>query len=130
MGRTEDSYKIDLAHDGDFKVSSTGDLQTIKGLNNLKQALYNRLVTPLGAIVHRPEYGIGIQRYKSSTITIEEQRQIALDVQDQFTNDPRVEKVSSVRVEPNENRTGIYRIFVKIKPIGYNELEEEFFIED
>lgn len=129
MGQVNDNFLVDLLHNGDFVASSTGDLQTIKGINNLKQALNNRLITMSGSLAHRPTYGIGIQRYQGMTVTIEDQRQIALDIEDQFTQEKRIEKVTSVRVIANDNDTGISKIFVKIKPIGYNEFEQEFNIE-
>lgn len=40
-----------------FALTTTGDLATVTGPENLRQAIQERIVTPLGEVEHRTEYG-------------------------------------------------------------------------
>jgi len=98
MAEIANSYLEDLKHDGDFSAKKNGDIRLISGLDNLKQALYHRLVTVPGALVHRPEYGVGIQNWQNDIASIERQRELAKRIKEQFELDERVVQVKSVQV--------------------------------
>lgn len=98
MAGIEDSYLIDLKHDADFSAAPNGDLNLIKGIDNLKQALYHRLTTVPGALVHRPNYGVGVQRWQNDISSFDRQKALALRIKEQFEQDERLESVDSVRV--------------------------------
>lgn len=111
----------DLAHSKDLVRSSTGDLDTINGLANLKQALFHRLITVPGSLVHRPLYGVGIQTYQNAVNSLATQRQLALRIQEQFEEDPRVEAVTNVRVLNTNLRPELVTLVVAVKVVGYGE---------
>lgn len=51
-------YGIDIQIDSQGNLhASNGDLATVSGLNNISQAIYNRLKTPINSVVMHPEYG-------------------------------------------------------------------------
>ena len=84
MSRLSDNMLIDLKFNGDFWVTPTGDIETITGRDNLRQALFHRLITVPGSLAHRPGYGVGIKRYQNAIDTIDQKRDLVLKIQEQF----------------------------------------------
>lgn len=115
----------DLAHNGDFLITPTGDLDVISGLANLKQALFHRLITEPGSLIHRPLYGVGIKRFQNAPNSVSQQEKLALRIQENFARDPRVEEVTSIAIEPNPD-PHLVLITVKVKAVGYDEAVMEF----
>lgn len=127
MSNIEDSLLVDLEHKGDFSNNEKGDLKTIQGIDNLRQAIYNRLVTSKGTIIHRPDYGVGAKSYQGAISSLEKQRELALGIREQLLEDTRIESVDSVRFTPDEDsRTGTFIINVKITVAGLGQLDEAF----
>lgn len=114
----------DLKHLRDLQ-DENGDLITIEGIENIRLALLHRLVTRPGTLIHRPEYGVGIQDFLNAPNTIDNQRTIATRIAENFARDPRVAEVSAVSVEPNSNPE-LVRIIVKVRIIGRQEQSLEF----
>ena len=116
---------IDLKHDGDFSPSKTGDLETISGRSNLRQAILNRLVTVKGSLIHRPEYGVGLKLFQGVLGTLEKQRELTLLINSQLLEDTRIESVDSVKfLQDTDFRTGTFSVKVKITATGIGEIEE------
>jgi phage baseplate assembly protein W len=121
MSRIEEAYLVDLEFKGDFATKPGGDFETITGIENLKQALFHRLITVRGSLAHRPSYGVGIQLYQNSLGSFEKQRQLALEIRKQFLEDPRVISVDSIRVD--NDKDGQYVIKYKVTGIGVGTFE-------
>jgi phage baseplate assembly protein W len=113
-----DTYLTDIAHLSDLVKTATGDIATINGIPNLQNALFRRLITVPGALIHRPEYGVGINTFQNALNKLATQREIALRIQTQFERDPRVEKVTGVLVNYDQTNPSRTTIIVRIKPIG------------
>jgi len=126
MANAEETFLTDLAHISDLIKSPSGDLDVLTGLNNLYQALYHRLVTQPGSLIHRPDYGVGIKSYKNAVNSIDTQRRLATRIDEQFRNEFRVVEVSGVRLETSVDNPDLINLFVRIKAIGYDELELKF----
>lgn len=127
MATTEEqTFLKDIAFNKDLLVTPSGDLDTITGLANLKEALFRRLVTTPGAIFHRPTYGVGIQRFQNAIGYLETKREIALLIQEQFEADPRVEKVTGVTINSDDESPERTEILVRVKPIGRDEATLDF----
>lgn len=117
----------DLKHDGDLSLASgTGDLATISGLDNIRQALYHRLVTTPGSLAHRPEYGCGLKRFQGAPNTVATQRQIAGIINEQFKRDPRIESVTSTQILFDDVSPEKVTIIVAVKLVGYGDTELKF----
>lgn len=117
----------DLRHNkGDFESSSGGDVSRISGLDNLDQALYHRLITTKGTLTHRPNYGVGIKGYQGQIANIDTQRSLAIDIDNQFRMDQRVESVDQVRFVTSDEEPDKFLVFVKYSAIGYNDIESTF----
>ena len=122
MALLDEFYKRDLKHNGDFVATASGDLDTVSRSENLRQAIFNRLVTERGSLLHRPDYGIGIKRWQNDVLTIEVQRRLANEVAEQLERDPRIASVDSVQVSNGEN--GIIEINLKITDNARRFIEE------
>lgn len=116
-------YKIDLLHNGDFVAAPNGDFALAKGLVNLKQALFHRLITVQGALVHRPLYGVGVQLWQNDIGSIARQKALAVAIKEQFEQDERVDEVTSVRIS-KQNTDGTFEITYKVAVSGGSLLEE------
>jgi phage baseplate assembly protein W len=125
MSRINDSFLVDLLHNGDFSNNERGDLQTIAGRDNLRQAIFHRLITVAGTVIHRPEYGIGIKQYQGVISSLDKQRELALKIREQIEQDTRIESVDSVKfTQDTNNAEGKFYVHIKITASGVGELDE------
>lgn len=121
MSDITEALKTDLAHIGDIQRASSGDVGRIAGLNNLKQALFHRLITVPGSLVHRPTYGVGALRWQNAPSVFTLQRKLAALIREQFMQDPRVEDVISTTISIPADNPQMTKIAVSVKPRGYSE---------
>jgi len=126
MALIDDILLKDIALINDMQRAPDGDLQSITGLRNIKQALYRRLLATPGTLVHRPDYGVGVKNYLNSVNSLNNQRSLALRVKEQFERDPRVKEVVGLRFEQDEVIPGKFTIFVKVRVAGFDEAELGF----
>lgn len=126
MAFLDEFYLTDLEHKGDLKVAPDGDLKDIYGLENLKMALLHRLITYPGSLIHRPNYGVGVQRYLNALSSIDNQRNLAVDIKNQFEQDFRVEEFLGMSVDVNDSQPELIKITVRVKAAGYGEATLDF----
>jgi phage baseplate assembly protein W len=77
----------------EMKTDNRGRLKTVRGIENLKQSLYIRLITPKGSYVGHPEYGSNIHMYLGMKNTPENASLIDLEIERTFRTDSRVTRV-------------------------------------
>ena len=116
-----DALKNDIAHVGDLTITAGRDLGQIAGLANLKNALFHRLLTVPGTLVHRPTYGVGIPAYQNAPSSFSIQQKLASLIQEQFEQDPRVDSVTSVNISNTDDQPQTTRIAVFVVPVGYTD---------
>lgn len=121
MATVEEFLKTDISFKSDFINTASGDLDIIAGIDNVKEALFRRLLTTPGTIIHRPNYGVNIKKYQNALNNIDTQRQLALSIQEQFTQDERVESVNGVSVKFNDRTPDTVEILVRVTVVGYGE---------
>jgi len=126
MATIEEAMLKDVLHNGDLRVTASGDLECVTGILNLKQALFHRLLTTPGALVHRPEYGVGIKNFQNAVNTLDTQRRLANNIIDQFSRDIRIQEVSGVRITSEDSSPGKVVIYVRVKAVGYDEITLDF----
>ncbi len=102
-------------------MGPTGDIDTIEGLDNLKEALLRRLLTTPGSMIHHPTYGVGIKNYQNGINSMANQRRLAYAIIEQFREDPRVEAVTGISVEYKDRTPDLIEIKVGVKVVGYGE---------
>lgn len=126
MAEIDEFFLMDLAHTGSLLESSSGDLDVVSGLSNLRQALYHRLITRPGSLIHRPDYGVGIKDFQNAVGSIATFRQLAQAIDEQFRQDFRVKDVRGVSIEQDPNNPSLFKVVVKITADGYDEVELAF----
>jgi hypothetical protein len=126
MANLEEFLGTDIAFKGDFLRTATGDLDTISGLESVKNALFHRLITTPGTLIHRPDFGVGIKDFQNAPATLDSQRQLALRIKEQFELDPRVEEVIGVRMNVADLTPDKITVTVRVKIRGYDEEAMEF----
>ena len=95
-----------------------------KGVVNLKQALFNRLITVQGSLVHRPTYGVGVKRWQNDIGSLARQRELANTIKEQFEQDERVEELRSVRITKINEQNGTFEVIYKVLVSGGELIEE------
>lgn len=126
MANLTETYLTDIKHHKDFIITTRGDLETISGIDNVKESILRCIMTVKGSIVHRPNYGVGLPNYQNGIASLGNQRKIAMDIQDQLELDPRIEEVISVNFDTEDLTPDLYTLNVKVNLIGYGELEMSF----
>lgn len=121
MSTEEAVYLRDIAFKGDLVATASGDLDTIAGRQNVHDALLRRLVTAPGSLIHRPDYGVGINRYQNSLGGLETRRRLAALIKDQFERDDRVDEVVAVSFSADDQEPEKTEIKVRVKLVGLGE---------
>ena len=106
---------LKLTDDGDLSVTPSGDIELATGLTNIKQAGKLKLVTPLGSLLQRPEYGLGVAP-GTNTADIDAQK-IADSVSAAFLLDPRFESVLYSKVSKVGNTMRV-DVLVDVPQVG------------
>ena len=126
MANITDALKTDISLMGDMQVAADGDLMTVSGLNNLRQAIWHRLITVPGSLVHRPTYGCGILLYQNAPTSFTNQQKIASLINDQLPQDPRIQSVTGVSLTLSDDDPELTILSVSVIPVGYTELTMQF----
>lgn len=126
MANITQTLLTDIMHKKDYILTSSGDRMTISGLDNLKEALFRRLITEPGSLVHRPQYGVGIKSYIGAPATLSNQRKLAGRIEEQFLRDPRVKKLLGVSFNSEDKTPDTFTIVVRVSVVGYDEVTMKF----
>jgi phage baseplate assembly protein W len=97
----------------------TGDWPSVGGRENLHAAVRRRMLTTPGQLVHRPEYGAGLETYVGRRTTSAELARLAAQGRQNLLRDPRIEE-SRVGVQADGSRV---QVEVAIKPTGEGETD-------
>lgn len=111
---------------GGMSVSPTGDIALVEGLENLKQAIFNRMITVPGALKHRPDYGVGVPLYLGAISSLSKQQELAARIKEQCELDPRVDEITGVALDYTDEHPEQVKIIVRVKPTGYEETAMTF----
>jgi phage baseplate assembly protein W len=94
-----DALRTDLAvRDGAFLWDAAGNMLTVNATENLMRSLLRALTTDRGALVHHPDYGLEIGKYLGLAGTPLFLRFLKLQIEQVIMRDPRVERVTNLRV--------------------------------
>lgn len=126
MAGVNEFYLTDLQFTTDLVVNNKGDLADVSGLANLHQALLHRLITMRGALIHRPDYGVGVKNYQNAVGSIAVYRKLAAAIDEQFKRDFRVDEVTGVDVKQDGNNPGLFTIIVKVSTAGLRDVPLTF----
>lgn len=92
---------------GDFSVDITGDLQTVSGIDCLKQDIMHRLVTEVGTLLYHPDYGSDFPTAIGKKNDGTWQNKAVIQLTKSILSDPRVVDVSNVSVTQTVGIDGV-----------------------
>lgn len=122
MANLDEFMGTDIAFKGGgMSLTATGDIATISGLENLKQALFNRMITVPGSLKHRPDYGVGVPLFLGAASSLSKQQELAYKIKEQCELDARVEEITGVALDYSDTRPELVKVIVRVKPVGYDE---------
>ncbi len=120
MANVEEIYLRDTKHRKDFSIVD-GDLETESGIENVENAIFRRIITEKGSIAHLPNYGIGIKSYQNAPTSLQNQRRLALDIEEQIPQDPRVIELLGVEIQTDDLKPEKLIIIARIDLVGLGE---------
>ena len=97
LSQTESQiYGGDLAMDEQGRLSAVdGDMAILTGLDNLKQAIYHRIICPYGSLVIHPEYGCLIDTIVGRKNSERSDTLARATLIDALSNEPRINLIRS-----------------------------------
>ncbi|QKE56354.1 baseplate assembly protein [Bacillus phage YungSlug] len=117
----EYSEGINLTSDGqgEMEANNKGDLKTVRGVRNLKQALLMRLSIPLGGLLHHPLYGTGLHDLLGVPNTYDNQQKIRIEIERTIRADKRVK---DILIDSFTLEKDTIKVTIKITAIGLEEI--------
>ncbi len=96
------------------------DFGLVAGRDNLGQAVIIRLLTPRGelAALGHPEYGSRLHEVIGQQNTATTRNSIKLYILESLQQEPRIESVLGVTVEPDLDRRDLVTVLLQVNPIG------------
>jgi phage baseplate assembly protein W len=80
----------------ELKGNGRGSIATKRGIENLKQSLYVRLITPLGSYLGHPRYGSNVHMYLGRKNTEENAALLDIEIERTLRTDGRVTSVEKI----------------------------------
>lgn len=122
MADITEVLKTDIKHKKDFvRKPNTGDLDTISGIENLREAVLRRIKTSPGSIVHRPDYGVGLKNFQNAPLTNGTKVALANLINDQLLQEKRILEVLGVGFEENDSEPEKTKLIVRVLADGFDE---------
>ena len=120
----EEIYGVDYSSTGE--VTSFGDIMTVGGLDNAKQAIRNELLTPVGSYPSvDSDYGSEIYEVWGEDLTDVQLQQIEVYVNNALLKQERVDSISEIHPFINDKGT----VSVDITVLLVNGSEEEIVLD-
>jgi phage baseplate assembly protein W len=121
-----DALSIYDVQDEERRISAGGrivrrrDLALASGLDNLRQAIEIRLLTPKGelAALGHPDYGSRLPDLIGAPNTETNRNLAKLYVIEALKQEPRIQRIVAVDVVPAPGERQLIRIFLRMLPIG------------
>jgi phage baseplate assembly protein W len=101
----------------DIQIDGKGGLKTVSGIDNIVQAIRNRLATKLGELrgLGHPEYGSLLEDVIGEPNTEDTRRIIEALVRESLRHEDRFESIQSVKVLENKSDRNRVDIVVEVK---------------
>lgn len=115
---TRDLFGYDVMWRQDFVTTTNGDYARVGGRENLKAAVYRRLVTRPGEFRFRPDYGVGVGNYVKKAATSATLDQLKVRIVEQLSQDPRVGVVDVRVAHEVVLGTQVLKVYVKVVASG------------
>lgn len=126
MTTLNEFLKTDIAFTDDFKLSASNDFDTVTGMANLKEAIFRRIMTVKGSLIHRPDYGVGLPEFQNAPATLHLKGQLFTRLQEQLPRDPRIEAVTSLSVDFSDTDPSRHTIKIGVSVAGFGAVVLEY----
>lgn len=124
---TRDLFGYDiLFKNGDLPLTSGGDYVRVGGIDNLRAAIYRRLITPPGSFRFRPSYGVGVGQYVKKIRNQATLDSLRIKIIDQLSQDKRIQAVDATLDTTTVNGKEVLRVIVKVTAGGQDKTFEPF----
>ena len=102
------------------------DFDLISGRQNLQQAIVMRLLTPRGELSHlgHPDYGARVHELIGSGNTDTNRNLLKLFILEALKREPRVEKVTELRIYPSPGTRSTVDVILTVLPVGFTSVVE------
>lgn len=94
---------IFLDEEGDFLSDGKGDVSTVKGIENMKVALIDRLTTEQGELIKHPRYGAPIARIVGEPGDQNRLTVARLELKGTLLQDPRIKGVDGLSLKKSDD---------------------------
>lgn len=118
MAKIDEILLVDIAHKGDFVLDAQGDLDTISGRPNVIDAIFRRIVTRKGALIHRPEYGAGLGDYQGLPNSIDNQLRLLEDIKQNLSRDERIVSIKNISINIEDDTPSKMTIILQADILG------------
>lgn len=115
---TRDLFGYDIAFREDFLLTPGGDYMRLGGKDNLKAAIYRRLITRPGEFRFRPSYGVGVGNYVKKNPTSAVLDQLKQRIKEQLLQDPRISGAEVDVQSTTIYTTPVLKVYVKVTAGG------------
>jgi phage baseplate assembly protein W len=115
-----DSISLTDVEQAELEGNLKGDLRTVRGIKNLKQALLIRFSTPLGSLLHHPDFGTLLQTLIGKKNTFENRQKIRVEIERTVRGDNRVKDITIESLDVKDR--GALYVSLKIVAIGIDEI--------
>lgn len=107
------------------------DFDTIQGQDNLAQAVVMRLLTPRGELtaLGHPSYGSRLHELIGDRNMATNLDLIRLYILESLAQEPRLEQVETLRVEPAPGSRDRINVFLQVKPVAAPAVPISFVLE-
>lgn len=127
----ERQFGTDIKFENDYDITSAGDYLLLSGLENLRAAVYRRLLTNPGEYKLVPDYGVGMKRWVKKPDTSANRAEMKTIIEQQLLRDPRIQEIVQIAIESLENQPGVKVGIVlrangralRFRPFTFTELE-------
>jgi phage baseplate assembly protein W len=104
-------------------LTADGDLTTVDGTDNLKQALLLRLLTPVGSLASlgHPAYGSAVSSLIGQGNTETTRGRLRLLVLATLAGEPRIAEVLEVNVTPSPADPSRVEVAVRLRAVGLDQ---------
>jgi len=122
-----DLFGYDIYFKKDFQITASGDYLRVGGKDNLKAAIYRRLITRPGEFRFRPTYGCGIGDFvkkKPSSANLDALKRRIIE---QLLQDDRISAVAVELTHETIQDAPVLKVYVKVTT-GGNPLSFEPFV--
>ena len=108
---------IKINSSGSMEISESGDFNTVTGIENVKQAINNRLKTEEGAMLKQTSFGLAATTGSSWNDVVEKYLRMSLKMT--LLKDPRISSVNGVTFYFSD---GVLYVSMNIELVGYDNI--------